>query len=153
MSVIFLDFDGVLNSSKFLYTPQESDFGKSDMEPEDQISKEMVSELNRIIRETGADVVISSTWRVLFPFDDLLRFLKNAGFVGKVVGKTPIHFSYCQRGIEIQQWIDLNKFEGKFVILDDNSDMCHLAPFLIQTEFENGLTREKADEAILVLKR
>ena len=53
-----------------------------------------------------------------------------------------------KRGIEIQTWLDENPGVEKFIILDDDSDMVHLMPHLLQTDGEFGLTNEIADKAI-----
>lgn len=61
-----------------------------------------------------------------------------------------------KRGIEIQRWFDETfkekglEHDAPFVIVDDESDMKHLSPYLVQTKFdgvsdETGLTKEKAD--------
>lgn len=53
---------------------------------------------------------------------------------------------YGKRGEEIQNWI--NSFDQvieKFVILDDDSDMEHLLPYLIKTSYEFGLTDKETD--------
>ena len=65
MKVIFLDFDGVINSHEWYQTRMD----RVDMEeiraqyPFYELDPELIENLNFIISETGAKVVISSSWR------------------------------------------------------------------------------------------
>lgn len=72
--------------------------------------------------------------------EELQLLLINSGFNKdiKVIGLTPI--LYQQRGLEIQKWIDDNDYKGKFIIIDDDSDMCHLLPLLIRCDCQLGFT-------------
>jgi hypothetical protein len=139
-NVIFLDVDGVLNRNG--YSPNR-------LEPE------LLKQLARIIDETNATIVLSSFWR-LSP--SLVAKLESAfadyGLVihshtpnGKAL-KTSRIVGGTQRGYEIQQWMDENWTPDRFVILDDNSDMVHLMPYLVKTPQFVGLTQPYADEAI-----
>jgi len=129
MKIIFLDIDGVLNN---YYTLGEG----ANWDPD------LVKILNRIIKETKAEIVLSSTWRQITQYCDII---KNDMKI-KYIGETPKLWE--KRGVEIQTWLDENPGVEKFVILDDDSDMVHLMPHLLQTDGEFGLTNEIADEAI-----
>lgn len=117
-----------------------------------------VAELARILLETGASVVVSSAWRhggYLNQGSRLHDELAEKGEDGalvlsRIIGITPDLWREPGniRGNEIQRWIDEHEYTGAFVIVDDDSDMGHLAPYLVQTSFETGLTREIADEII-----
>jgi len=156
MKIIFLDIDGVLNSVESCKDHQDK--GIFDDVPH----RTHISCLNKIIEATNAKVVISSVWRKSASSLHILRLLSVLGFKGNVIGSTPIIDDF--RGNEIQAWINrfennkdwINKNEGlekleSFVILDDDSDMEHLIPFLVQTDGEIGLTDELADKAIKIL--
>ena len=58
---------------------------------------------------------------------------------------------YQQRGLEIQKWIDDNKFKNKFIIIDDDSDMCHLLPLLIRCDCQLGFTIYDYQKALKML--
>ena len=132
MKIIFLDIDGVLNNYDTL--------GKGlRWEPS------LVKILNRIIQETKAEIVLSSTWRKI---KSLRNIIKNDMKI-KYIGKIPS--LYKKRGIEIQAWLDNNPDVEKFIILDDDSDMVHLMSHLLQTDGKYGLTIEIADKAIEIL--
>lgn len=151
MKVIFLDVDGVLNYSA-CWSRKENK-GKGTLIWDD----ECIAQLNRIIKETGAKIVVSSTWRSSPDHYDAV--LNKMNIKGEFIGKTPrsvvvSHWDGSQRGDEIQAWMDSQEIEPieKFVILDDDDDMRHLVDRLVQTSFDKkGLTKELADKAIEML--
>ena len=149
--IVFLDIDGVLVTHGSI---AKRAHGVSGVDPD------CVSALNRILRETGAKIVISSTWRMIHSADRMADLLMLWGVEGEIVGATPDLTVYerppiyapTMRGNEIQQWLNLNQ-HGAFVILDDDDDMVHLSPYLVKTTFERGLTLEDAETAIAVLQQ
>jgi hypothetical protein len=162
-AVLFLDFDGVLNSCEwFNKSRADRQAAGSVMEHErEMIDPEAVARLNRIIEATGCSVVISSTWRKSRTVGELLRILVSRGLDGKhwdnFIGKTPVLDSQMdsglwravERGHEIQAWLD--KWPEKFqriVILDDDGDMAHLMPHLVLTHGIPGLDDEKTEDVI-----
>lgn len=159
MKIIFLDFDGVLNS---LFHFQElRRQGLAQERIMDSLEPGMVERLNKIIDATGAKVVISSTWRKLHSVGELKDFLIKYGFrhVEKILGVTPT--LNTDRGIEIEKWLvdfkaRLNYSDdpiSSFVILDDNSDMvhAHLLCRLVLTTWIDGMEDEHVDKAIEIL--
>lgn len=150
--IIFLDFDGVLNS---MTTRGRNPRGWNELD------REMVERVNRIIDRTGAKVVVSSSWRLFERRDEngnpadpqkrLTRILQANGFRGEVIGVTPYLPQPAgdhPRGIEIQAWLDEAKHSGPFVILDDDSDMLHLLPKLVQTRDSEGLQDTHVELAV-----
>ena len=119
--IIFLDIDGVLN----VYAEGRDEFGST-------FHKHLEDNLRWIIEETGAKIVISSTWRI----DGLKRMQEmweKRGLPGEVIGVTPTEtdvvdsgtcefYDLVDRGHEIQQYINDNGIEC-YVILDDDNDM------------------------------
>lgn len=149
--VIFLDIDGVLITLKSFGQGKKS--GRSA-----QPMSECVEQLNRIVRETGAGIVLSSTWRY---DNDPVELLHRFRVEAECLGATPELIRQTrgsslvvvpQRGDEIRQWLTINEGVERFVILDDDDDMGKLKPFLVQTTFADGLTAETADDAISLLK-
>jgi hypothetical protein len=68
-----------------------------------------------------------------------------------MIDRTPnFHISAC-RGYEIQDWLNKSDFVNSFAILDDDCDMYHLMPYLVNTDGREGLTMEKAQVAIDLL--
>lgn len=158
LKVVFLDFDGVLNSHAFMLAKPSSIVG---------LDPVAVGRVNRLLRETDAEVVVSSTWRHGRSLTQLRETLAERGFVGKMRGTTP-HQSFTLsssgvietarvRGHEIQAWLDgapdYDLDIESFVILDDDSDMAHLMDRLVKTTFANGLTDADVDRAIEMLRK
>lgn len=161
---VFLDIDGVLAVPTI---------GKSTW----QLSDEKQQLLGKIIEETDAGIVLTSSWRMRSVIATR-QYLEGMGFKFGIhlVGVTIRAYQYLNkdqkihlsipRGVEIKQWIDTNihsnngkdwnrKTLGKdytYIILDDDSDMLleHKDNF-IQTKSLIGLTESQADEAIAIL--
>lgn len=152
MKVIFLDVDGVLNSRTYTAWQIETQ-GHADV---DQIDPKEVVLLKHIVDETGAEIVVTSSWRIgrgspWCPFHTLQKELLKQGLV--IHDCTPILRS-C-RGDEIKAWIDSQEFVESFVILDDDSDMGEFTETenFIHTSFDIGLTPEHVSQAIKVLNK
>lgn len=134
--VIFLDVDGVLNRLK--------DRAMLDLIPE------LLEQLARIVEQTDAVIVLSSFWRLSNTcVERLNQTLADYGLL--IHSHTPVRYHNPQRGLEIQQWMDENWVPERFVILDDNGDMCHLLRHLVRTNPGYGLTVRDADLAIRLL--
>ena len=72
MKVIFLDIDGVLNSTKWFDLCRELKAKDPDyVFPE--LDTVAISNLNWVIRETGALVVVSSSWRWTHPLPMIIQ--------------------------------------------------------------------------------
>lgn len=154
--LIFLDFDGVLNSSEYYRKSPDShaEFRFASVEwYAATIDERAVSYLNTIVEKTGAVIVFSTSWRTALEVGFLQEILELKGFEGKSVGRTP-WLRGRNRCDEIQQVIDyLNHRDGSvppFVILDDDQE-AGIPDHFVQTHFENGLVPEQVEEAITVL--
>jgi hypothetical protein len=147
MKVIFLDFDGVLNSYTYLFTSEED--GNND--DSDGLDPRAVARVNAIVERTGAVVCLSTAWRLLHPMDDLKRFLRQRGFSGRVVGSTP-DFSerYAARGEEVRAWLDKHAVES-FVVLDDLREFERMRDRHVWTDGREGLLDEHIDLAVRIL--
>lgn len=160
MKILFLDLDGALNSSQYMRANKEK--WNSDKYCE-MIDPKAVLLLNKIIKETNAEIVISSSWRLMFDdLNDLKEILVGRGLVGNIIDQTPtinpltdgveVHGN-IPRGLEIQKWLrSAPRQIESFVILDDNSDMAHLSPFLVKTTWKYGLAKNHVKKAIEILK-
>lgn len=151
MKVIFLDIDGVLNSQDFIIATH-----LKGILPDDKIDSAAVARLNQITDETGAIIVVSSTWRLHYLWrkntEGLKSLLKEEGITGTILGVTPDHQRYRGRGGEIQDWMDhCGQSIESFIIIDDSDDMDHLLPRLIRTGFQRGLQDEHIEAAISML--
>lgn len=161
--IIFLDIDGVLNS-QYWYTQMERNT------PRDKygyaFDPNAVANLKRIIDETGADIVISSSWKS-FGFTDLENIWQERCLPGTVIGITPNSVSdelllnadldkmelFHIRGEEIKEWLSKHgKNVSNYVIIDDVDNMLpEQQKHFIQTNPEMGLTEDIALLAINIL--
>ena len=163
MKIIFLDIDGVLN-----LIPQGRDKFGSIFHPE------FIENLKYIIDETGAKIVISSSWRS-DGIDVFREIWKYRNYSGDIIGITP--FSYFNedlesdpdieicRGHEIKYWLDnTNDNIESYVILDDDDDMLDSQLNNFVKTFDNidhidcidigyGLTKLCAKKAIHILNK
>lgn len=115
--LIFLDIDGVLNKHGY---NRCSDVESSTLEPE------AVARLNRIIRESDAEIVLSSAWRymvhggamTLGGFEYLLR-THGVAAKGRLIGLTATDEAIPNRGQQITEWLNAHGWERPYVVLDD----------------------------------
>ena len=147
MKIIFLDFDGVINS-----------FGGDWQGGFEELDRKCIENLNILIeRVSDIKIVISSTWRILRSLDKLKSIMAKWGFKYPelVIDKTP-RLAGEERGREIFGWFTRNnKFPNpiidNFIILDDDSDMEPFMNHLIQTDTDKGLTIEDVNKAVQFL--
>ena len=149
-NIIFLDIDGVLNSTESM-----SKLSKQRKEHIDLPDKKLIDNLNYILDKTNAKIIVSSCWRYThseFSLDIILYLCGLQPY--KVIGITPTVHMNRVRGQEIQVWIDKNKERiNNFVIIDDDTDMGNLSRYLVKTNSKVGLTRDDAEKAIKILRR
>lgn len=164
MKIIFLDIDNVLNSDDYMATPEyqaETAPYKSGWEilnkaHHTHLDPKAVQLMNRLVDETGAKVVLSSTWRIRYSLEEMNAMLKSRGATFEVSDKTPAKMSSRHRGYEVAEYLeDLKELEGiepeAFVILDDLDQFPQYRQQFIMTLEKNGLTQEHVDKAIKIL--
>ena len=141
MKVIFLDIDGVCNCSST--TDRLGQYIG--------IDQDKVDLLKYIVDKTDAYIVVSSTWRHYKEFMDYLEKRLGEDLWKRYLGKTIEKLS-SSRYNEIDAWLHENEVENFIVIDDDHIDsLCHFDKHFIQTQYEDGLTKEIADVCILKL--
>lgn len=148
MKLIFLDIDGVFCTGKHFIALHEQKILRHNK----AFDPVAVEQFNRILKETGAQVVISSTWRKFMSIVELKDWFEKSGIPNiPIIGKT-VDFAHGIRGREIQVYLEnMKEKPEKFCIIDDDADMEHLMPYLIKTDFDNGITPEIADKVIQFL--
>lgn len=160
MRVLFLDFDGVLNSASTWRSRPDGWEGQWEGNREIPLSMlrihldpEKVRILNGVLSDTGSVVVLSTSWRN-WPEQDYVREkLNESGFSGTIVGATPGWLGPGKRrGDEIQAWLDQNQGEVEsFAVLDDSDDMGSLMPYLVYVDPLTGLTEEYVPRLVELL--
>lgn len=145
--IIFLDFDGVITTLKSHY---KIDFDKVEL-------------IKEICDNTGAKIVISSSWRkhnfentkhylvnkCNFPYPELLVD-QTPDIICKYINEDKYMSTY--RGIEIQCYLNDHPNINNYVILDDDSDMLlwHKNKF-IKTNTYKGISKSQVNKAIKIL--
>ena len=161
--VLFLDIDGVLNTG-WWYSQMDRNT------PKDKygyaFDPRSVANLKKILDETGADIVISSSWKS-FGLSELEEMWQERGLPGKLIGITPNSVSdemllnadldhmelFSIRGAEIKEWLTKHgKNVSHYVIIDDMDNMLQeQQPHFVWIDPEVGITEGNAVQAIMVL--
>lgn len=162
MKVIFLDIDGVLNSFEKhadltmphnAWNPETMNAFGIKLE----VFDEQIERVNRITAETGAKLVLSSSWRIGYLADwaDVVIHLHNSGLKGFIVGRTPHRDDLNTRGQEIVAWFKDHPSEKieSFIILDDDNRMDPVMNRLVQTDHQVGIQDNDVEKAIAMLNQ
>jgi HAD domain in Swiss Army Knife RNA repair proteins len=170
MKVIFLDFDGVLNSAASFLVERRIRQGKHTLKNgrvaveafppvSETLCRVCTSNFQHVLDEVpDAKIVISSTWRQIFTLDQLRDKLSEYGVdSSRVIGMTPETFG-GERGREIEMWMTKHPEVTSYVILDDNyigppyqDNHYDLGPNFVKTTWNVGLTLALAVSAVKVL--
>lgn len=165
MKILFLDIDGVLNHDIWFKSPEyknnEESWRVSMFDPA------CVARVNKILNETNAKLVVSSSWRDM---SDLAEIFKGIGLptefdvtpYSDVIypDAFPIDDFFSEetdvrywRGSEIQWYLDHNVTEDyTYCILDDDHDMLpEQLEYFVSTSNPYGLTDKLMYKAIDIL--
>ncbi len=154
MKIVFLDIDGVLNSRSYDRVRNYN--------VESNIDESRLPLLKEIIDASGAQIVLSSTWREYWDKDPVLcgddGVYINQTFAKyglKIYDKTPYMGICADRKDEIKSWLDANgKDVESFVIIDDyRYGWAELSDNFVKTNphFGLGLEEEHVKKAIEIL--
>lgn len=173
MKVIFLDIDGVLNTESFI----RAFWAIARRAKVDRIEAKAFrravlndgygnhfdpcacTQLQRIIEETGAKIVISSSWRHS-GLEFMQNLWKHRELKGEVIditgtfrdGSDMGFKERAERGHEIKMWLEKHPEVESYVIIDDDDDMLkEQEPFFVQTEQMYGITINDALKCIQIL--
>lgn len=145
MKIIFLDIDGVLVTMKRNY----EDIQNKDLREErhNYFDPAAVGLLNRLTEESGAKIVISSSWGRVFYLEEIRKVFRNGEITGEVIDVTTTIYPgpgnrEDQRGLEIQQWLDNHPQTSSYVIIDDRVDSIeeHHPGKFIETNSRDGFS-------------
>ncbi len=144
MKVVFLDIDGVLNA-----------LGASYAGLEHPLDGAAIARLNRIAGATGAAGVLSTSWRLLFPWPGCRDILVEHGVTMPLVGETPDLWTDEEpeeaRRREIAQWLAENRVE-RHVVLDDLPLYPDDHPHFVRTVETVGLTDADVARVLALLR-
>jgi hypothetical protein len=146
MKVIFLDIDGVLNGHEI-----DQDTGHC------WIHAALALRLNRIIKATGAKLVISSAWRYMVHCEAMTMrgfeyMLRTHKISGDVIGVTVRDEETPSRGDQIKRWLAEHPEVTSYVILDDEPDGMTIGDVrFVKTDGSRGLSEADMEDAIVWL--
>jgi hypothetical protein len=165
--VVFLDIDGVLNTfqGEMYHALQGTHRNQAQFPGFDHktrphdfhqwMSKDWcpvaISNLRWLLMAVPElKIVVSSVWRYGHTNDDMRwLFVHYPELFNRCIGRT-VSFDHGIRGREIQHYLDNNSVDD-FVIIDDDADMEHLLPKLVQTNGLHGMTYEDMEKALKIL--
>lgn len=131
MRVLFLDIDGVLNSTRTSVAHGGYPHELTHTEAFDWVAIKL---LQRLCDSSGIQVVLSSAWRLTHDHKDVAK-----AFDLPIIDRTPSLLG-C-RGDEIQHWLDNHVEVTNYAILDDDPDMLESQePHFIHTRGSEGMT-------------
>lgn len=153
---IFLDFDGVMDTThhtNWLYhegLPENDRYGVV-------FDPESIGHLKEIVDRTGAEIVVSSSWKDTMSYAQILQMWKDRNLPGFVTDVTPTCSNH--RGDEIASWLELFKEmsggeECEYVIIDDLGEMDFnddQIGHLVTVDSFYGLVENAKDKAISIL--
>ena len=157
--IIFLDIDGVLNPKWWDSDKQSDNYGRL-------FDAKAVANLAKIVEETDAEIVISSSWKDM-GLVELQNMWRDRDLPGKIVDITPDYMSdelllkedsadmdyLYERGSEIQGWLLLHGDDvGRYVIIDDMDDILpEQQSHFVQTDPEFGITNDDVKKVVHLL--
>ena len=150
--VIFLDVDGVLNCQTT----------KASVGPWIGIDSKKVKLLKQIVDETGARIVLSSSWKSGWFKGDKAAQDREARYLDNKLRREGLHITDktfdkgLDRGVGITNYVEGHSVD-RFVILDDevfDYEECRITDKLVKTEFyadDGGLGESHVSRAIELL--
>lgn len=175
--LLFLDIDGVCNSARFIESlpPFRGEVPPS-TSPEwtryyydRRIDLDCLARVSRICQETGAKVVISSSWRDGKGCHEIKEQFARLGAPFTIIGETPDLTRESERGSGVlyaaSRWDEIRAYLvgcgeklERYAILDDdclfpenNPELARHASRHVRTDFRVGLTDADAEKVIRLL--
>lgn len=142
--IIFLDFDGVLCPYNDSWNDNKDKYGAL-------FGPRNIENLKSIIDATGAEIVISSSWRGGISLWGLLKMWAKRKMPGKVVGVTPIINE--NKSSEIDKWLS-HHICHKYVIVDDmdfHQFAMHHHRYLVICNGRKGLLEKNVQKVISII--
>lgn len=149
--VVFADFDGVLNSSERAGSKSDIAHAQGALHLDDVL----VGRLGTLLIRTGAELVISSSWRNCADLETIERALAASGLERLVSDKIPgvpgnlLSCSASVRSFEIMAWLDVHAHEvDAWVAIDDWDMRRWLGRRLVMTDPRVGLTEDDVERCV-----
>ena len=150
--VIFLDFDGVLNTER--YQARLRLDGKPIKDAWGPLfDPHAVENLRQILDEMDAQIVISSSCRYVHSLDSLRTMWVTRDLPGEILDTLACGATYISRGEEIECWLERND-RPDYAIIDDLDDFSPAQrDHYVETNPIVGITEADAQKAIEILQK
>ncbi|EHQ25054.1 HAD domain-containing protein [Mucilaginibacter paludis] len=150
--LILLDIDGVLVPANSWKKPEFMEDGFTAFSPG------CVAALNRILLETNASILLTTSHKAIYQVAQWKNLLKTRGINAKKLKRLTTDSLKTTRKDEILQWYNNTRTPNEyFVIIDDDKMLNGLPEYikssLVLTSSSVGLTDDLADEAISILQK
>ncbi|MGM9878237.1 MAG: HAD domain-containing protein [Bacilli bacterium] len=150
MNIIFLDVDGVLNSTKKLIKISNLT-GKPYSEINYPFDENCMNNLKYLVEKTDSYIIISSSWRKQNDMRNrLLEELRKYDLENRIIGYTK---ALGNKADEIREYILSSCHNINFIVLDDDKKLENMIDNLIITDSYYGLSKENVDTAIRLLRK
>lgn len=148
--IIFLDFDGVLNTEQ--YQARLAVEGSSANDAWGPLfDPRAVRNLQKIIAATDARIVISSSWRYIHRLGSLRMMWNVRELPEEIYDVIPAGASYISRGEEIDSYLKVHP-ANNYVIIDDLDDFTESQhSHFVETNPIVGITEKDSYKAIEIL--
>ena len=156
MKVIFLDFDGVINTPMWDDNGERCRFYHAGDKKVNAF--QAICLLNELCKKTDAKIVLSTSWKDYKNLDFLRELLYNSGLKKniEIIGKTPrIRTKYCHidRTVEIETYLEMHKEDNieNYVILDDDEIYGLLRDNFVKCNCCYGFKEPEFEKALKIL--
>lgn len=139
--IIFLDFDGVLNSARTIIAYGQGMLLPRSRFDDPKFDPVCVALVRALVEDTGAKIVISSSWRTGATLGELRLIFSLYGWdtQDSIIDVTP-SFMNVTRGVEIHHWLENNAWHDYVIIDDGDGFLAEQLPHVIKTDMYEGLT-------------
>lgn len=153
---VFLDFDGVMDTMRYDNWLIREGFPEADKYGV-LFDPQCINNLDLIISATGAEIVITSSWKDWMTYGQLSEMWGERNLPGFLLDVTPTCSHH--RGGEIKKWLELFSEYSKneyyqYIIIDDLGEMdfnIEQRKHLIQVDPYFGLDEDATARAIEIL--
>ena len=151
MNLVFLDYDGVVNTLMFFPNEEKPRYYYAD---DNMVNNYQACRwISKLCKETNSKIVVTSTWREC---DNYKECLYNGGLDRSVeiIGKTGELNFERGRGAEIYDFIkNFKEPIEHMVIIDDAEDMDMYIPYLVKCDPFIGFTIIEYTKAVKILSK
>ena len=149
MNIVFLDYDGVVNTLMWDECGKKCGFNY----PDDNMVNnfQAVQWVSEFCEKNGYCIVVTSSWRLQ---DNYIDCLNNGGLRDSVpvIGNTP-YLRSSNRAEEIKQYLQTHPEIENYIIIDDLDEMESLSDHLILCNPDVGFGVSEYKKAVEMHKR